>query len=106
MYIYERIMEGKGKVEDLKLLEDLALILEEASFVLWELTAQNIVLTTLKYFRDEYEAHIYDHSCPALICKPLINYEIDKDKCTGCMLCIKSCPIGAISGEAEETPCN
>lgn len=102
MYIYERIMGGKGKIEDLKLLEDLALVLEGASLCALGSTAQNIVLTTLKYFRQEYEAHIYYHSCPALVCKPLINYEIDKDKCTGCMLCIKSCPPGAISGEAKK----
>ena len=101
MYIYERIMGGKGKIEDLKLLEDLALVLEGASLCALGSTAQNIVLTTLKYFRQEYEAHIYYHSCPALVCKPLINYEINKDKCTGCMLCIKSCPPGAISGEAK-----
>ncbi|PIU28813.1 MAG: NADH-quinone oxidoreductase subunit F [Candidatus Hydromicrobium americanum] len=102
IYVYERIMEGKGKIEDLKLLEDLALVLEGASLCALGSTAQNIVLTTLKYFRQEYEAHIYYHSCPALVCKPLINYEINKEKCTGCMLCVKSCPVNAISGEVKK----
>jgi NADH-quinone oxidoreductase subunit F len=102
IYIYERIMDGKGRVEDLKLLEDLAVLLEGASLCALGNTAQNIVITTLKYFRDEYEAHIYKHSCPALICKPLIHYTILKDKCTGCMRCIKECPVNAISGESKK----
>lgn len=83
MYIYERIMEGKGKIEDLKLLEDLALVLEGASLCALGSTAQNIILTTLKYFREEYESHIYHHSCPALVCKQLINNEINNEKNKG-----------------------
>ena len=102
IHIYERIMDGKGRVEDLKMLEDLSVILEGASLCALGNTAQNIVITTLKYFRDEYEAHIYKHSCPALICKPLIHYTILKDKCTGCMRCIKECPVNAISGESKK----
>lgn len=102
IYIYERIMDGKGRVEDLKLLEDLAVLLEGASLCALGNTAQNIVITTLKYFRDEYGAHIYKHSCPALICKPLIHYTIIGDKCTGCMRCIKECPVNAISGESKK----
>src|SRR4030042_1348414 len=102
IYIYERIMEGKGRVEDFKMLEDLSTILEGASLCALGNTAQNIVVTTLKYFRDEYEAHIYKHSCPALICKPLIHYTIIGDKCTGCMRCIKECPVNAISGEPKK----
>ena len=102
IYIYERIMEGKGRVEDFKMLEDLSTILEGASLCALGSTAQNIVVTTLKYFREEYEAHIYYHSCPAMVCKPLIHYTIIGDKCTGCMRCVKSCPVNAISGEPKK----
>jgi NADH-quinone oxidoreductase subunit F len=101
IYIYERIMEGKGSQEDIKLLEDLAVLLEGASLCALGTTASNMVLTTLKHFKDEYDAHIVDHSCPALVCKPLIYYSIMADKCTGCLLCLKACPAGAISGEAK-----
>ena len=65
-------------------------------------TAANPVLTTLRYFRDEYVAHIEDKQCPAGACKELIQYEIDKEKCTGCVLCLKSCPTNAIIGEAKK----
>jgi NADH-quinone oxidoreductase subunit F len=99
--IYERIMEGKGKDGDIKLLEDLAVLLEGASLCALGTTAPNMVLTTLKHFKDEYDAHIVDHTCPALVCKPLIYYSIMAEKCTGCLLCLKACPAGAISGEAK-----
>ena len=64
-------------------------------------TAANPVLTTLRYFRDEYVAHIEDKQCPAGACKELIQYEIDEEKCTGCVLCLKSCPTNAITGEPK-----
>jgi NADH-quinone oxidoreductase subunit F len=101
IYIYERIMNGDGKVEDLKVLEDLCVLLEGASLCALGGTAHNIVVTTLKYFRDEYSSHIYYKECPALVCKPLIRYEILEDKCTGCRICVKSCPVNAISGEPK-----
>jgi NADH-quinone oxidoreductase subunit F len=64
-------------------------------------TAPNPVLTTIKYFKSEYEAHIRDKKCPAKSCKPLLTYEINPEKCTGCMLCNKKCPVNAISGEKK-----
>ncbi len=102
IYIYERIMEGKGREEDLKLLTDLSLLLEEASLCALGTTAPNIVLTTLKYFRKEYEAHIYYNMCPAKVCIPLISYVIDENKCAGCGSCVKVCPVDAISGESKK----
>lgn len=102
IYIYERIMEGKGRKEDLTLLADLSLLMEEASLCALGTTAPNIVLTTLKYFRNEYDAHINSKACPALVCKPLIYFDIDKEKCTGCSLCVKPCPVNAIIGEPKK----
>ncbi len=102
IYIYERIMEGKGSREDLKILEDIALLVKEASLCALGTTAPNIVLTTLKYFREEYEAHIYYNTCPARVCLPLITYTINTDKCAGCGICVKSCPVSAISGEIKK----
>jgi len=102
IYIYDRIMSGNGTVEDLKMLEDLCVLLEGASLCALGQTAHNIVVTTLKFFREEYEAHIYYNACPAKVCKSLIHYSIDSQSCTGCRLCVKSCSAGAISGEAKK----
>ncbi|MGM0365269.1 MAG: NADH-ubiquinone oxidoreductase-F iron-sulfur binding region domain-containing protein [Actinomycetota bacterium] len=101
LYIYDRIMEGKGTEEDLKLLADTAMLMEDASLCALGSTAPNIILSTLKYFRQEYEAHIYYGMCPALVCKPLIKYTIDEQKCTGCTVCVESCPVDAIKGEPK-----
>jgi len=95
-------MEGKGREEDLKLLADLSMLLKEASLCALGTTAPNIVLTTLKYFREEYEAHIYYSSCPAKVCLPLITYVINENKCAGCGSCVKVCPVNAISGESKK----
>ncbi len=103
LYIYERIMEGKGKEEDLKLLSDLSILMKEGSLCALGATAPNIVLTTLKYFRHEYEAHIYHNMCPAKVCKPLIRFEINEEKCGGCAACSSICPVDAIKGEPKKT---
>jgi len=102
LYIYERIMVGKGREEDLVLLEDLSMLLKEASLCALGTTAPNIVLTTLKYFKEEYEAHIYYSMCPAKMCSQLITYVIDKNKCAGCGSCVKICPVDAIKGESKK----
>ncbi len=96
------ISEGKGKSGDIELLETLSKNIIASSLCALGQTAPNPVLTTLRYFRDEYEAHIYDKKCPAGVCKELITYFIDSDKCTGCMLCKKKCPQECISGEKKQ----
>lgn len=100
--ILERITNGQGQKDDIEKLEDLAVQIKDNSLCGLGQTAPNPVLTTLKYFRDEYEAHIYSHKCPALSCKTLLTYEIVPEKCTGCMVCAKKCPVDAISGERKE----
>ena len=99
--ILEAITEGKGKEEDLLLLEEIAWVTTNASLCALGGTAANPVLSTLKYFRDEYEAHIKEKRCPAKVCKALITYVIDQEKCTGCGLCQTLCPEKAIEGEKE-----
>ena len=99
--ILKDITEGKGKEEDLELLEELGHAMQEASLCGLGQTAPNPVLSTLTYFKEEYLAHIRDHKCPAGVCKELIRYSIDADLCTGCLLCREKCPEGAISGKAR-----
>jgi NADH:ubiquinone oxidoreductase, NADH-binding (51 kD) subunit len=101
--ILNRICEGKGKEGDLELLEDLGAVLADGSLCGLGQTAANPVLSTLRYFRAEYEAHIRDHKCPAGVCKALVKYTIDIDKCNGCTLCVKPCPTDAIRGELKKT---
>ncbi len=96
--ILTKITEGRGTMKDLETLETLAYTVKNASLCGLGQTAPNPVLTTLKYFRQEYEAHIIEKRCPALVCKELINYFIDPDKCVGCLLCLKNCPADAILG--------
>lgn len=99
--ILERITEGKGEDGDIEKLEELAYQIRNNSLCGLGQTAPNPVLTTLKYFRHEYEAHIYDKKCPAKVCKPLLTYSIDPEKCTGCTVCAKKCPVNAINGSRK-----
>ncbi|MBZ5638723.1 MAG: NADH-quinone oxidoreductase subunit NuoF [Acidobacteriia bacterium] len=96
--VLTRITEGEGKDGDIEMLEDLAHRVKNTSLCGLGQTAPNPVLTTLKYFRSEYEAHISNRKCPAHHCSKLLTYSITDD-CTGCTLCVKACPTGAISGE-------
>ena len=99
--ILERITEGKGRDGDIELLEELAYKIKDGSMCGLGQTAPNPVLTTLKYFRNEYEDHIYNKKCTAASCKALVTYSIN-DACKGCTLCSKHCPAGAISGSVKE----
>lgn len=99
--ILTRITEGHASMKDLDLLEDLAYTTKEASLCELGRTAANPVISTLTWFRDEYEAHIREHRCPAGVCTALIRYRIDPEKCKGCGLCGKKCPAGAIHGERK-----
>jgi len=99
--ILERITRGEGREGDIELLEELAVSVRDGSLCGLGQTAPNPVLTTIRYFRDEYEAHIRDKKCPAKQCKPLLTYTIDAEKCTGCTLCARKCPTKAITGERK-----
>ena len=98
-----RISEGKGEMEDLKKLETLSRHVKCASLCGLGQSAPNPILSTLQNFRDEYEAHIIDKHCPAGVCQALLNYYVDPDKCVGCSLCAKICPVKCISGEPKKT---
>ncbi|MDX9928312.1 MAG: NADH-quinone oxidoreductase subunit NuoF [Bacteroidales bacterium] len=100
--ILTRICEGEGKESDLELLEELAVQIKDSSLCGLGQTAPNPVLTTLKYFRNEYLEHIVNKKCPAGICTKLLTYEVVPDKCTGCTVCAKNCPVNAISGERKQ----
>jgi len=100
--ILDRITHGEGKPEDLDTMMDLAEILSAGALCALGRTAANPVISTLKYFKDEYMAHINDKKCPAGVCRELIQYSIDPEKCTGCGVCARACSMNAISGEKKE----
>ncbi|MGX8702745.1 NADH-quinone oxidoreductase subunit NuoF [Caproiciproducens sp.] len=99
--VLEKITSGNGTMEDLDRLEELCYYLKENSLCALGQTAPNPVLSTLRYFRDEYVAHVTEHRCPAGVCKALTNYFILEDKCRGCTLCARNCPVGAITGSVK-----
>jgi NADH:ubiquinone oxidoreductase subunit F (NADH-binding)/(2Fe-2S) ferredoxin/NAD-dependent dihydropyrimidine dehydrogenase PreA subunit len=101
MELLEKITDGKGTLEDIDRLEELAYYIKENSLCGLGQTAPNPVLATLKFFRDEYIAHVVDKRCPAGVCKKLLNFSIDPEKCKGCTLCARKCPVGAISGTVK-----
>ena len=100
--ILDKITKGKATMEDLDKLEELCYYIKENALCGLGQTAPNPVLSTLRFFRDEYEAHIRDKKCPAGVCKALMSYNIDPDKCKGCTLCARTCPNNAIIGVVKE----
>ncbi len=102
LYILEKITSGEGKEGDIEMLESLGKGIIDTSLCGLGKSAPNPVLSTIRYFRNEYEAHIKYKSCPAKVCKPLIHYNIDKNKCIGCSLCARNCPVECISGSRQD----
>ena len=101
LYILERITKGEGEVGDVEELEGLADLLEGTALCALGKTAANPILSTIRYFRDEYDAHILEKRCPAKECRGLFRYEIDPEACTACGICLKNCPVDAITGEKK-----
>ena len=100
--ILTKITKGEGTLEDIDKLEELCYSIKNSALCGLGQTAPNPILSTLRYFRDEYVAHVVDKKCPAGVCKALISYKIDADKCKGCTKCARNCPVGAISGAVKQ----
>jgi NAD-dependent dihydropyrimidine dehydrogenase PreA subunit len=99
LYILNRICDGEGQTGDIELLEEISEVVQDASLCALGQTAPNPVLSTIRHFRDEYEAHIKERRCPAGVCKSLISYYIQPDRCQACQICLRECPVGAITGD-------
>ncbi|GAF93524.1 unnamed protein product, partial [marine sediment metagenome] len=95
--ILNRICDGQGRTGDIELLEELSEVVRDASLCALGTTAPNPVLSTIRYFRDEYEAHIKERRCPAGVCKALISYYIQPERCQACQICLRECPVEAIT---------
>jgi NADH-quinone oxidoreductase subunit F len=102
LYLLDEIIAGRGEMAHLDLMEELCAAMASASICGLGQSAVNPVRSTIKYFREEYEAHIRDKKCHALVCRPLLKYTIDPETCTGCLACVRECPVGAISGKKKE----
>jgi NADP-reducing hydrogenase subunit HndC len=98
----EKITSGNGEMADIQKMEDLCYYIKDNALCGLGQTAPNPVLSTLRYFKDEYVAHIVDKKCPAGVCKSLLQFTIDPEKCKGCTACAKNCPVNAISGEKKK----
>lgn len=100
--IVTRIAEGKGKKEDIQELEELSATIKNSSLCAFGKTAPNPVLSTLKYFKEEYLTHIQDKKCPAGVCKALFQYKVDNNTCKKCGICYQQCPVQAITWEKKQ----
>jgi len=100
--ILTHITEGKGKEGDIELLEELCAVIKDTALCALGSSAPNPVLSTIRYFKNEYDAHIREKKCPAKVCKDLITFSINEQKCIGCGRCAKFCPQEAISGEKKQ----
>ena len=97
----DKVTKGEATLEDLDKMEELCHYIKDNSLCGLGQTAPNPVLSTLRYFRDEYEAHC-NGKCPAGVCKALVSYKVDETKCIGCTICARNCPVGAISGSVKQ----